>query len=44
MNYQEPKLELIVLETEDVITLSYGGEWGDGNVEDLTGVNTINLE
>lgn len=43
MKYQKPELELIILEAEDVITLS-SGEWGDGNVEDLTGVNTSNLE
>lgn len=43
MDYQKPKLELIELETEDVITLS-SGEWGDGNEEDLTGANLVNLE
>ncbi len=41
MNYQEPEFELIILEQEDVITLS-SEEWGDGGEVDLTGVSDIN--
>lgn len=42
MNYREPEFEFIMLK-EDIITLS-SDEWGSGGDEDLTGVNSINLE